>query len=420
MDLVNAWSNTRRLAKAIAQAKLLRGQVMVVHTSTIHAESMTIRVSSIKCAQVLLVIILAWFSESSVLLKIHRSVHFYAFLVRIANHRGSSASSLFITDVVVGGLLLVRIVATTSCDEMVSTRASRMLAHSRSWALPIAIVQIASLVVVLLHLIHLDPVLDQDVVFNEIVVHWLHFFLVQALMHMRKLIPSIAHGVAGHRVVWCLLIRCSAAILWRKVGLAEGLADWGLVGIWELSRRREMVVGPFLEELRLLVLVLLRIVHLLVSRLLLHHIWVMVHLLCHVVFLTRAEIARDDDNIVHSCGRLKLVLKLIDLLVVWALGHALIWTESRSTHCRGHLVHLIDVLVTLVILAAALLMAIVGCWCRCTHLIGHLLEDMGRCLRACANLVLLVMTSTLPGRLIVVKWCRCDTLHMDAHSFWLF
>ncbi len=105
----------------------------------------------------------------------------------------------------------------------------------------------------------------------------------------------------------------------------------------------------------------------------------------------------------YSCGRLELILELIDLLVIGALSHALIWTESRSTHCRGHLVNLVDVLVTLVILATTLLVAVVGSWCRRTHLIGHLLEDMGRCLRACANLVLLVMASALPDRLIVIK-----------------
>ena len=152
-----------------------------------------------------------------------------------------------------------------------------------------------------------------------------------------------------------------------------------------------------------------------------------------MILLARAEVARDDHNIVHSRGRLKFV---VHLLLVAIHVHSLLWCESRdATSLLGcslvwqsvQILTLSTIVKTTAILTplgrrALPLISIIGSGCRSTHLVDHLRQDMRRSLvvHTLQPETLLVAASLPRWIVIIVERRRCDALHVDAHSFGLF
>ena len=146
-----------------------------------------------------------------------------------------------------------------------------------------------------------------------------------------------------------------------------------------------------------------------------------------LVFLSRAEVARDDHHIVEGCCRLEFNIDF--RLVIARLCMPLVWHEARASHVLLPVLHLIVALGSeqlllvggwTVSLNAAI--AEVSCWGCGSHLVGHLLDDvwgsLGPLIQIRSSRPILERAS-LPGWLVIVEGSRCDALHMNAHSLGL-
>ena len=84
-------------------------------------------------------------------------------------------------------------------EQIVAALASSMLVHGRSSTV---VEVIASA-----RILHIDTIVDEDVLSDLIVIDWVHLLSIKALMHMTELVATciVAHWIARDRVVWRLL-----------------------------------------------------------------------------------------------------------------------------------------------------------------------------------------------------------------------
>ena len=104
-----------------------------------------------------------------------------------------------------------------------------------------------------------------------------------------------------------------------------------------------------------------------------------INLVGDLVFLTGAEIARDDDNIMYCGSRLEFIGNITVIFVTTTIANSL--PELLPSHGWRPLIHELLVwvepaLLLLLRLALVTLAALVGSGCCSAHLVGHLLDHV--------------------------------------------
>lgn len=183
--------------------------------------------------------------------------------------------------------------------------------------------------------------LDDIVVIDEVVPNHLpvKVIRVQALMHVRELVAArvVTHGVARDGVIRRLLVSVliHVVLLRAQVRLLESLAHARVVLTrGELPGWREMRL--VLEEAVALRGLILALMVLWLRRFVVQFKALpLVLMLNYMIFLARAEVARNHDYIVHSCRRLELIVIDFIILIVRVLRVPLgRVAEARCTHRR--------------------------------------------------------------------------------------